>query len=142
MTAETSRPARHPRHGLDDVIHAPIRFSLVTTLSGVERAEFAFVRDSVEISDPALSKRVTVLEQAGYVNVKKGHVGKRPRTWLSLSSAGKAAYASHLAALTEIANAPVRPAGRSPAQRGFCRPYGLDRSPRPKMQRYRSSSSV
>jgi DNA-binding MarR family transcriptional regulator len=99
----TRVPGRHPRHALDDTIHAPVRFSIVATLAGLDRAEFAFVRDTVEISDSVLSKQVSVLEQAGYVLVKKGYVGKRPRTWLALSPAGREAYRSHLAALTEIA---------------------------------------
>lgn len=95
---------RHPRHGLDEVIHAPVRFSIVAALSAVDKAEFSFVRDTVEISDSVLSRQVSTLEAAGYVTVKKGYVGKRPRTWLSLSKAGEMAYRSHLAALTEIAN--------------------------------------
>jgi DNA-binding MarR family transcriptional regulator len=96
---------QHPRHGLDEVIHAPIRFSIMATLSAVDRAKFSFVRDTVEITDSALSKQVAVLEQAGYVEVKKGYVGKRPRTWLSLTPAGRTAYAAHLSALNRIANA-------------------------------------
>lgn len=108
-TAETNR---HPRHGLDELIHAPIRFSIMATLSVLERAEFSFVRDTVEISDSALSKQVSALEAAGYVAVKKGYVGKRPRTWLSLSPAGRAAYQAHVTALTEIARgAPASPVG-------------------------------
>ena len=70
--------AQHPRHGLDEVIHAPSRFSIMATLSAVEKAEFAFVRDRVEISDSVLSKQASPLEQAGYVKIKKGYVGKRP----------------------------------------------------------------
>ena len=104
MTTDNAhRTGHHPRHGIDEVIHAPVRFSIVAALSGLDQAEFALVRDAVEISDSALSKQVSVLEQAGYVKVKKGYVGKRPRTWLSLSPAGRAAYAAHVAALTEIA---------------------------------------
>lgn len=98
---------RHPRHGLDEVIHAPVRFSIVATLSAVGKAEFSYVRDTVEISDSVLSKQVSTLEAAGYVTVKKGYVGKRPRTWLSLSPAGEVAFRSHLAALTEIASRTV-----------------------------------
>lgn len=101
------RVGQHPRHHLDEVIHAPVRFSIVATLSAVDQAEFAFVRDTVEISDSVLSKQVAVLEQAGYVKVKKGYVGKRPRTWLSLSPTGRAAYAAHVAALTEITRGPA-----------------------------------
>ena len=105
---------RHPRHGLDDVIHAPVRLSIVATLSGVDRAEFSFVRDAVEITDSALSKQVALLEQAGYVAVTKGHVGKRPRTWLALSPAGRAALERHLAALAEIADQAGRAAAAGP----------------------------
>ncbi len=105
MSASATAGGQHPRHRLDEVIHAPVRFSIMATLVAVDRAEFAFVRDTVEISDSVLSKQVSVLEQAGYVKVKKGYVGKRPRTWLSLSPAGRTAYAAHLAVLTRIAQA-------------------------------------
>jgi hypothetical protein len=39
---------------------------------------------------------------AGYVKVRKGYVGKRPRTWLSLTTAGRDAFAAHVAALQRI----------------------------------------
>ncbi len=71
----------------------------------MDEAEFALVRDEVEVSDSVLSKQVSTLEQAGYVRVRKGYVGKRPRTWLSLTRAGRAAWTAHLAALREIAGA-------------------------------------
>lgn len=80
----------------------------MASLSGVERAEFSFVRDTVEISDSVLSKQVSMLEAAGYLKVKKGYVGKRPRTWLALSPAGRTALADHLAALRRL-TAPAAP---------------------------------
>ena len=46
---------------------------------------------------------MTQLEQAGYVAVRKGYVGKRPRTWLRLSKTGRAAYAAHTDVLRAIA---------------------------------------
>ena len=36
----------HARHGLDTVIHAPVRFSIVAALASVDEAEFALVRDA------------------------------------------------------------------------------------------------
>lgn len=102
MTTSNAAPG-HARHRLDEVIHAPIRFSIVATLAGVDEADFAAVRDAVEVSDSALSKQVSTLESAGYVKVKKGYVGKRPRTWLSLTPKGRGALTVHLAALREIA---------------------------------------
>ena len=103
--AGQGRPGGHARHRLDEVIHAPVRFSIVAALAGVDDAEFATIRDAVEVTDSTLSKQVAVLEKAGYVTVRKGYVGKRPRTWLSLSRDGRKAYESHLAALRAIAGA-------------------------------------
>ncbi len=101
--------AAHPRHRLDDVIHAPVRFSVVAALAATTEAEFNWVRDAVGVTDSALSKQVSTLEQAGYVQVRKGYVGKRPRTWLRLSPLGRAAYDQHLQALHEIADGAVAP---------------------------------
>ena len=93
----------HPRHRLNETIHAPVRFSIVAALAGADKVEFSFVRDTVEVSDSVLSKQVATLESAGIVKVKKGYVGKRPRTWLSLTAFGRRAFQDHLAALREIA---------------------------------------
>ncbi|MFE5307499.1 winged helix-turn-helix domain-containing protein [Isoptericola sp. NPDC056573] len=93
----------HPRHRLDDVIHAPVRFSIVAALASVDEAVFGVVRDAVGVSDSVLSKQVSALEQAGYVAVRKGAVGRRPRTWLRLTPAGRRAFRSHLDALRDIA---------------------------------------
>lgn len=98
-----SGPAGHARHRIDEIIHAPVRFSIVAALASVDEAEFALVRDTVEVSDSVLSKQVSTLEAAGYVKVRKGYVGKRPRTWLALTRTGRTAYEKHLLALREIA---------------------------------------
>ena len=95
---------RHARHELDDEIHAPVRFSLIAALAEVDEAEFGHVRDTIEVSDSVLSKQSSRLETAGYVKIRKGYVGKRPRTWLSLTSAGREAYRRHLEALRAIAD--------------------------------------
>ncbi|GAB49807.1 winged helix-turn-helix domain-containing protein [Mobilicoccus pelagius] len=93
----------HARHRLDETIHAPVRFSIVAALAKIDQAEFKAVRDAIEVSDSVLSKQASALEAAGYVRIKKGYVGKRPRTWLSLTPEGRAAFESHLTALREIA---------------------------------------
>ncbi|MBB4931631.1 DNA-binding MarR family transcriptional regulator [Lipingzhangella halophila] len=93
----------HARARLDEAIHAPVRFSIVATLAAASRADFKFVRDTVEITDSALSKQVSVLEKAGYVAVTKTSLGRRPRTWLSLTAEGRRAFERHVRALRDIA---------------------------------------
>ncbi|GAB3446045.1 transcriptional regulator [Streptomonospora sediminis] len=93
----------HPRSQLDDTIHAPVRFSIAAALAAADQADFKFVRDTVEVSDSALSKQISTLENAGYVQVRKVFVGRRPRTYLSLTPAGREAFERHVQALRDIA---------------------------------------
>ena len=93
----------HPRHELDELLGHPVRFSIVALLAAASQADFRFVRDQVEVSDSVLSKQMSSLEQAGYVKVKKGFIGRRARTWLSLTNAGRRTYERHLLALRSIA---------------------------------------
>lgn len=114
----------HPRHRLDDVISSPLRLSIVAALSAVEKAEFRAVRDAVEISDSLLSKQVALLEQAGYVDVHKGRLGRRPLTWLVLNETGREALSAHVAALTDITH------GLQLAAASSTKPADKDRTPK------------
>jgi len=101
-------PLSHPRHELDDLLGHPVRFSIVAMLAAASMAEFGFVRDQVEVSDSMLSKQMTALEQAGYVKVRKGFIGRRGRTWLSLTAEGRRTFERHLSALRSIAGVEAR----------------------------------
>ncbi|MFD7320279.1 winged helix-turn-helix domain-containing protein [Streptomyces sp. NPDC059875] len=101
----TEKPGAHPRHDLEPLLTSPVRLSVVAALAPLDKAEFAFVRDLVEVTDSALSKQVAALEEAGLVSVGKGRVGRRPRTWLALTTEGRVVYRRHLDALRAIAGA-------------------------------------
>ncbi|MEV5711874.1 transcriptional regulator [Actinoallomurus sp. NPDC052274] len=118
----------HPRHALDEVIHSPVRFSIMATLAAADKAEFAYVRDTVEVSDPVLSKQAATLEKTGYVKITKGYVGKRPRTWLSLTARGRRAYTAHVEALRAITER--MPPEKSQRDLGQPRSETRDRDPR------------
>lgn len=87
---------------LDTHLIAPARLRLLTALTAVSEAEFATIRDALQVSDSVLSKHVTALEGAGYLKRRKGvHRGRRT-TWLSLSSRGRVALSAHVATLREL----------------------------------------
>jgi DNA-binding MarR family transcriptional regulator len=52
-----------------------------------------------------LSKQSVMLEDAGYVQVRKGAVGRRPRTWFRLTAQGRHALEGHLAWLAQLEEA-------------------------------------
>ena len=86
----------------DELIHPPTRLAIVSLLAASQWAEFKFIRDSIGLSDSALSKQLITLEQAGYVEIHKGFVGKRPRTSARLTPAGRTAFEQHVAALQDM----------------------------------------
>ncbi len=90
----------------DPAVHAPTRLSICALLAAVaDWVEFSTVRDSVGVSDSVLSKQSRALEDVGYLEVRKGAFGRRPRTWFRLTGAGRAAFAGHVAALQQLADA-------------------------------------
>jgi DNA-binding MarR family transcriptional regulator len=86
----------------DDLIHAPTRLAIVSLLAASEWADFKFVRDTVGLSDSALSKQLATLEQARYIEIRRGFVGKRPRTSARLTPVGRSAFEQHAKALQEM----------------------------------------
>ncbi|MER7770382.1 transcriptional regulator [Kitasatospora sp. NPDC096140] len=87
---------------LDPLLQHPTRLTVLAFLGACQEAEFAAVRDHCGVSDSVLSKAATALEEVDYLVVKKGYVGKRPRTWLAATREGRAALAAHLAELQRI----------------------------------------
>jgi DNA-binding MarR family transcriptional regulator len=87
---------------LDPHAVAPARLKLLTMLSAVSEAEFATVRDTLDVADSVLSKHLSALEDAGYVRRRKGvHRGRRT-TWIALTPRGRKALSAHVAALRAL----------------------------------------
>ena len=99
----------------DELIHAPTRLEIISLLAAAQWADFKYIRDEIGLSDSALSKQLSILESAGYVEIRKGFVGKRPRTSAALSKAGRQAFEQHVAALQRIIARPQQDAGAEPA---------------------------
>lgn len=92
----------HPPR-FDAVIHAPGRLQICAMLSAADEAEFATLRDALDVSDSVLSKHLKQLEEAGYVAPRKAATHGRQRTWLSLTGEGRRAFATHVAELNRLA---------------------------------------
>lgn len=67
-----------------------------------EQMEFAWLRDLLEVTDGNLGAHLVKLEAAGYVDVEKTFVGRRPKTFLSATDKGRGAFREHVQALKEI----------------------------------------
>jgi DNA-binding MarR family transcriptional regulator len=84
-----SEPGLHALGGVDRVIHEPARLMILMVLYGLKEADALFVLNATELSWGNLSSHVSKLEEAGYIEVKKGFAGKKPRTMLRLTASGR-----------------------------------------------------
>lgn len=77
---------------LDPLIHAPARLAIVTRLSLVESADATWLQVETGLTWGNLSSHMSRLEDAGYVEVVKEIVERKPRTMLQLTPAGRKAF--------------------------------------------------
>jgi len=92
----------HPTNGLSDVVHQKHRLGILTIASETKRVEFGYLKDALELTGGNLSRHLTVLVEAGLLDMEKGYDGKRPKTWVSITRAGRKALAEEVAALRAL----------------------------------------
>ncbi|MFG2910372.1 transcriptional regulator [Kitasatospora sp. NPDC048286] len=92
----------HPTNGLDDVVHQRVRLGILAVTKEARQVEFTFLRSTLGLTAGNLSQHLAVLEKAGLVTIDKGYEGKRARTWIQLTKAGKKALSEEIAALKAL----------------------------------------
>lgn len=90
------------REALDDMIHSPVRFTLVAALSSVDSADYQTLREELGISYSLLSKHAGILEEVGYLKITKEFDGRTQMTRMSLTKTGREAFQKYLSALDRI----------------------------------------
>jgi hypothetical protein len=88
----------------DKLLHQATRIGVVAHLvrCGGEAA-FLDVCQTLGIKHPgALSAHNSVLQAAGYIELRKAFVGRKGCTWLVLTERGRQAFADHAAALVAM----------------------------------------
>lgn len=92
----------HPSQLLDDTIHQRVRLGILAVLAEADSADFAHLKERLDVTDGNLSRHLQVLEAAGLVRIDKSFEGKRPRTWVNATKLGRSAFAAHLSALQQL----------------------------------------
>jgi DNA-binding transcriptional ArsR family regulator len=92
----------------DALIHPHKRLAAMAILAASDSADFAFLRERLDVSDSDLSKQMKALQQAGYVKVNKRGRGRGASTWYRLTREGRHAFEAHVAFLQSlVTSAPV-----------------------------------
>ncbi|MCA9661074.1 MAG: transcriptional regulator [Myxococcales bacterium] len=90
---------------VDRTVHEPARLVILGHLYAVDGADFLYLRRATGLTAGNISSHITRLEDAGLVSVKKSFEGRRPRTALRLTAAGRRAlrdYVGVMAAALDV----------------------------------------
>ena len=86
---------------LDPLLHSQLRLAIVSLLLSVEEADFNYLKEQTQATSGNLSVQIDKLSAAGYIEVRKEIVGKKPRTSCRLTENGRAALDSYVSSLKE-----------------------------------------
>jgi DNA-binding MarR family transcriptional regulator len=92
----------HPTSALDDTIHQRVRLGILAVLSESRRADFGYLKEVLEVTAGNLSQHLTILEEAGHIQIAKGIEDKRSRTWIAVTRKGRAALAAEVATMKAL----------------------------------------
>ena len=87
---------------LDRVIHERGRLAIMSMLAASPELSFTELRDTLEMTDGNLTTHMRTLQEAGYVSIAKSYRNRRPLTTVSLTAAGRRAFADYVALLEDI----------------------------------------
>ncbi|MDD4875759.1 MAG: transcriptional regulator [Dehalococcoidales bacterium] len=77
---------------IDRLIHEPARFNIMAHLYVIQSADFLFLQKQIGLTWGNLSSHLAKLEKAGYIEIEKDFIGKKPHTMLYLSNNGRTAF--------------------------------------------------
>ena len=89
----------------DAIIHQPVRLKIMAALKALptpEYLEFMRLKTIAAATEGNLGAHIGTLEGAGYVEVEKDFVGKRPRTRVRITKEGRRAFDDYVSFLRDI----------------------------------------
>lgn len=96
-------PGRYAFDGIDRVLHEKARLGILTSLlAHRDGLVFNQLRELCALTDGNLSRHLTTLQEAGLVEIWKGHKGRRPQTLVRMTTEGRTRFLGYLSLLETI----------------------------------------
>ena len=81
---------------LDPLLHSQLRLAVMSILMNVDEADFSYLKEKTESTSGNLSVQLDKLTNAGYIDMEKQFVGKKPRTTCKVTETGRRAFAQYI----------------------------------------------
>jgi DNA-binding HxlR family transcriptional regulator len=112
--------------GLDRAMHEKARLGVLTSLMAHPRGlAFVNLKHLCGLTDGNLSRHLQVLQEAGLVEVVKGHERNRPHTRCRLTSTGRRRFLDYLAVLEQVVRDAAAASGQEAGNEATSSSLGL-----------------
>lgn len=103
MELTEKSPIQRDLESLDGLVHDPRRLAILNILSGdLESTDYTQLRSITGLTTGNLSRHLARLEEAGFVELQKEFVLRRPTTRISITREGAAALEKHWITLQRL----------------------------------------
>lgn len=89
---------------LDPLLHSQLRLGVMSILMNVEEADFVYIKEQTQSTSGNLSVQLDKLFQAGYIDMEKQFVGRKPCTRCRVTDVGREAFYQYIQDLKEYLN--------------------------------------
>ncbi|MDZ7771444.1 MAG: transcriptional regulator [Balneolaceae bacterium] len=86
---------------LDPLLHSQLRLAVMSLLLSVEHADFTYLMEQTGATSGNMSVQLSKLEEAGYIEVEKTFVDRKPRTRCRITPQGLEAFESYVDTLKQ-----------------------------------------
>lgn len=94
----------NPIQNLNKTFDNRIRLGIMSALMVNDEINFNDLKDLLQITDGNLASHIKGLEDAGYLKVQKGFIGRKTNTTYAATKAGEKAFKQHIEALEKMIN--------------------------------------
>jgi DNA-binding MarR family transcriptional regulator len=102
MVNQEQPPTNPNTAELDPLIHAPARLNIMMLLYVVESLDYVFLKNQTGLSWGNLATHLGKLEEARYVEIKKGYQGKKPHSMIKLTPEGRTAFQAYKSSFQQL----------------------------------------
>jgi len=93
---------KNPIENLNKAFDSRVRLGIMSAVMVNEEVNFNQLKELIQVTDGNLASHIKALEEAGYIKVNKGFIGRKTNTTYAATKAGEKAFRLHLEALEQM----------------------------------------
>ncbi len=93
---------KNPIEHLNKIFDSRVRLGIMSALMVNDEVNFNELKELIQVTDGNLASHLKTLEENGYINVRKGFIGRKTNTTYVITKAGSKAFKAHIDALEKM----------------------------------------